>query len=96
VLINTARGALVDHDALIAELAGGRISAVLDVTDPEPPPPDSPLFQLSNVFLTPHIAGSMGNELERLGRSTVEELERLTDGRPLIYQVRKSDLERVA
>jgi phosphoglycerate dehydrogenase-like enzyme len=96
VLINTARGALVDHDALIDELVAGRISAFLDVTDPEPPPADSPLFTLPNVFLTPHVAGSMGNELERLGRSTVEELERLTDGRPLIYQVRKSDLERVA
>ncbi|MEV0404033.1 hydroxyacid dehydrogenase [Actinoallomurus sp. NPDC050550] len=96
MLINTARGALVDHDALIAELVKGRISAVLDVTDPEPPPADSPLFQLSNVFLTPHIAGSMGNELERLGRSAVEELERLTAGRPLGHQVNKIDLDRVA
>ncbi|WP_433173745.1 hydroxyacid dehydrogenase [Actinoallomurus sp. CA-150999] len=96
VLINTARGALIDHDALIDELVDGRISAVLDVTDPEPPPADSPLFQLSNVFLTPHIAGSMGNELERLGRSAVEELERLTAGRPLGHQVNKIDLDRVA
>ena len=96
MLINTARGALVDHDALIAELETGRLSAVLDVTDPEPPPADSPLFQLPNVFLTPHVAGSMGNELERLGRSAVDELERLTIGRPLVHQVHQTDLDRVA
>ncbi|MEV0399611.1 hydroxyacid dehydrogenase [Actinoallomurus sp. NPDC050550] len=96
MLINTARGALVDHDALIAELVTGRISAVLDVTDPEPPPADSPLFHMPNVFLTPHVAGSMGNELERLGRSAVEEIERLTDRRPLAHPVTQSDLERVA
>ena len=68
--INTARGALVDEAALIAELETGRISAVIDVTDPEIPPPNSPLYRLPNVFLTPHIAGAIGNERARLATSS--------------------------
>ncbi|QWB22286.1 MULTISPECIES: hydroxyacid dehydrogenase [Streptomyces] len=96
VLINTARGALVDHEALTGELVSGRLSAVLDVTDPEPLPAGSPLYRLPNVFLTPHIAGSLGNELERLGRIVVEELERLAAGAPPVHQVRHADLARVA
>ncbi|MFJ8715550.1 hydroxyacid dehydrogenase [Streptomyces violaceus] len=96
VLINTARGALVDHEALTGELVSGRLSAVLDVTDPEPLPVGSPLYRLPNVFLTPHIAGSLGNELERLGRIVVEELERLVAGVPPVHEVRHADLARVA
>jgi phosphoglycerate dehydrogenase-like enzyme len=96
VLINTARGALVDHDALADELVSGRLSAVLDVTDPEPLPAGSSLYQLPNVFLTPHIAGSLGNELERLGRIVVEELERLVAGAPPVHEVLRADLARVA
>ncbi|WP_442904755.1 hydroxyacid dehydrogenase [Glycomyces sp. MUSA5-2] len=87
VVINTARGRLVDTDALIAELTTGRISAVLDVTHPEPLPADSPLFSLPNVFLTPHVAGSQGNELARMGLYIVEEAERLAAGRPLAHLV---------
>lgn len=93
VIINTARGALVDSGALTRELVEGRLSAVLDVTDPEPLPADSPLFDLPNVFLTPHIAGSQGNELARMGESTAAELERLVHGRPLRHAIRRSDLE---
>jgi phosphoglycerate dehydrogenase-like enzyme len=96
VLINTSRGALIDQEALTEELVSGRISAVLDVTEPEPLPPSSPLYRLSNVFLTPHIAGSLGNELERLGRTAVEELERFCDELPLAHQVTHADLARVA
>ncbi|MFD9391703.1 hydroxyacid dehydrogenase [Streptomyces sp. NPDC060000] len=92
VLINTSRGALVDQAALVEELTRGRLSAVLDVTEPEPLPADSPLFSLPNVFLTPHIAGSLGNELARLGGTVVEELERLTTGRPLAYPVHRAGL----
>lgn len=95
-LINTSRGALIDPDALTDELVSGRLSAVLDVTEPEPLPADSPLHRLPNVFLTPHIAGSLGNELERLGSAVVEEVERLVDGRPLKHPVLHSDLDRVA
>ncbi|GAB2716632.1 hydroxyacid dehydrogenase [Streptomyces bullii] len=96
VLINTARGALVDHDALTDELVSGRLSAVLDVTEPEPLPAGSPLYQLPNVFLTPHIAGSLGNELERLGAIVADELERLVAGAPPVHEVRHADLARVA
>ncbi|MDN0200560.1 hydroxyacid dehydrogenase [Streptomyces sp. S.PNR 29] len=96
VLINTARGALVDHEALTDELVSGRLSAILDVTEPEPLPAGSPLYQLPNVFLTPHIAGSLGNELERLGRIVVEELERLVAGVAPVHRVLHADLTRVA
>ncbi|WP_427924393.1 hydroxyacid dehydrogenase [Streptomyces sp. cg40] len=92
VLINTSRGALIDPEALTDELVGGRISAVLDVTDPEPLPAESPLYRLPNVFLTPHIAGSLGNELERLGRTVVDELARLASGLELAHEVRRADL----
>ncbi|MFI1364393.1 hydroxyacid dehydrogenase [Streptomyces griseochromogenes] len=96
VLINTARGALVDHDALIGELRTGRLNAVLDVTDPEPLPADSPLFDLPNAFVTPHLAGSQGNELARLGRTVVEEAGRLAAGDALLHAVDHAALERAA
>ncbi|MEV6293283.1 hydroxyacid dehydrogenase [Streptomyces sp. NPDC051896] len=96
VLINTARGALVDHEALTEELVSGRLRAVLDVTEPEPLPADSPLYRLPNVFLTPHIAGSLGNELQRLGTTVVEEVERLAAALPPLHEVRHADLARVA
>jgi phosphoglycerate dehydrogenase-like enzyme len=78
--INTARGVLVDHDALRAELLGGRINAVLDVTSPEPLPDGDALYDLPNVILTPHIAGSVGNELTRMGALAVSEVEHLAHG----------------
>jgi phosphoglycerate dehydrogenase-like enzyme len=96
VLINTARGDLVDTGALIAEVSTGRLSAVLDVTDPEPLQAHSALFELPNVFLTPHIAGSHGNELQRLGHSAVEEVERLLSGRSLEHQVHRDEMARSA
>ncbi|RBM12133.1 hydroxyacid dehydrogenase [Streptomyces sp. PT12] len=96
VLINTARGSLVDTEALVKELATGRIRAVLDVTDPEPLPADSPLFTMPNVFLTPHVAGSLGNELRRLGLTAVREAERLVAGRPLAHRVERAELDRTA
>lgn len=96
VLINTARGSLVDHDALVAELRAGRLSAVLDVTDPEPLPSNSPLFDLPGAFLTPHLAGSHGNEVRRLGLSAIAELERLLAGVPLSHRIDPSVLERAA
>nr|WP_171048609.1 hydroxyacid dehydrogenase [Cutibacterium avidum] len=72
--INTARGAICDQDALIAELQRDRICAVIDVTDPEVNVPDSPLWTLPNVILTPHAAGSMGRELHRLGDGAIDDL----------------------
>lgn len=94
--INTARGALVDEAALVAELQTGRIFGVIDVTDPEIPPADSPLFTLPNVFLTPHVAGAIGTERLRLGLMAVEEIERFLRGEPMLYAVRPELLERLA
>ncbi|MHC5257664.1 hydroxyacid dehydrogenase [Streptomyces sp. UC4497] len=96
VLINTARGGLVDPEALTAELVSGRLNAVLDVTEPEPLPAESPLHHLANVFLTPHVSGSLGTELERLGRTAVDEIARLVAGQPLAHPVLRSDLGRIA
>lgn len=76
-LINTARGAIVDHTALEYELRSQRINAILDVTEPEPLPGTSPLYDLPNVFLTPHIAGSMGTELRTMGDEVAASLARL-------------------
>jgi phosphoglycerate dehydrogenase-like enzyme len=95
-LINTARGALVDHHALEQELRSGRLSAVLDTTDPEVLPPDSPLYTLPNVFLTPHIAGSLGDETQRLADYLIAEIERFVRGNALKHLVRREHLARLA
>ncbi|MFJ9808352.1 hydroxyacid dehydrogenase [Streptomyces sp. NPDC101158] len=95
-LINTARGSLVDEDALLPHLRSGRLHAVLDVTDPELPPPDSPLYELPNVLLTPHVAGSLGNELHRMADQALEEVARYGRGEPFAEEVRASDLQRSA
>lgn len=96
VLVNTARGKLVDTAALEAELVTGRISAVLDVTDPEPLPRSSALYALPNVFLTPHVAGSQGSELRRLADLAITEIERYASGEPPLYPVYERDLDRIA
>jgi phosphoglycerate dehydrogenase-like enzyme len=96
VLINTARGWLVDGDALADELVSGRIDAVLDTTEPEVLPADSPLYDLPNVFLTPHIAGALGRETERLGAHAVAEIERYARGEPFAHAVRREELGRLA
>lgn len=95
-LINTARGALVDHAALTQELVSGRLDAVLDVTEPEPLPPDSPLFGLPNVVLTPHIAGAAGYETRRMAELLADEIERFVAGEPLLHAVTAAMLARVA
>jgi phosphoglycerate dehydrogenase-like enzyme len=86
--INTARGAIVRQNELI-EVAINRpdLEFVLDVTYPEPPEPDSPLYTLPNVLLSPHIAGSVGCECRRMGRYMVEELLRYVRGEPLRWAV---------
>ncbi|PRY15311.1 hydroxyacid dehydrogenase [Kineococcus rhizosphaerae] len=95
-VVNTARGAVVDAGALTAELLSGRLSAVLDVTDPEPLPADSPLWECRNVLLTPHVAGSLGNELRRLTDCAAEEVERFAAGRPFAHPVTRTALSRTA
>ncbi|MHA7984429.1 hydroxyacid dehydrogenase [Rathayibacter sp. CAU 1779] len=74
-LVNTARGGVVDAAALERELVSGRLNAVLDTTEPEILPADSVLYDLPNVVLTPHIAGSLGNEVRRLGEAAVRDAE---------------------
>lgn len=95
LLINTARGALIDEAALIAELSKGRFFAFLDVTDPEPPAADSPLRRLENVVVMPHIAGCIEN-CGRMGELAVEELRRFFAGEPAIYPIRPDMLDRIA
>jgi phosphoglycerate dehydrogenase-like enzyme len=72
---------------LVRERLRPDLWAVLDVTHPEPPEPDSRLFDLPNVVLTPHIAGSLGNECRRMGRLVVDELRRYVAGEPLKHEI---------
>ncbi|MCC6168239.1 MAG: hydroxyacid dehydrogenase [Caldilineaceae bacterium] len=95
--VNTARGALVREDEMIAVLQQRPdLQAVLDVVYPEPPPPDSPLYTLPNVVLTPHIAGSMGDECRRMGRIVADELRRFVRGEPLQWQVSRAQAQIMA
>lgn len=87
-LINTARGAVVDEPSVIGVLRRRPdLTAVLDVTWPEPPPSGSPLYGLPNVVLTPHLAGAMGAERARMGELVLEEVRRLLAGAPLRHAV---------
>ncbi len=95
-LINTSRGSLIDQNALIAELETGRISAVLDVTTPDTLPASSPLYDMPNVLLTPHIAGALGEERERLGALVVAEIERFVRHLPLAHAIAIDTLHRQA
>lgn len=95
-LINTARGSLVDTAALEDACRDGRITAILDVTDPEPLPATSVLYELPNVVLTPHIAGSLGTETRRMSALALDELERYLNHEPLAFQVRAEDLDLIA
>ncbi|MDL4843260.1 hydroxyacid dehydrogenase [Aquibacillus rhizosphaerae] len=88
--INTSRGAIVRETEMIEVLQErSDITAVLDVTFPEPPNQDSPLYQLDNVVLTPHLAGSEGKECGRMGHYMLEEFKRYLNGVPLQWQVKK-------
>jgi phosphoglycerate dehydrogenase-like enzyme len=83
LLVNAARGAVVDTAALCAELAGGRLRAALDVTDPEPLPPDHELWTLPGVFITPHVAASTPVSQRRVIRLAREQAEAYLRGDPL-------------
>nr|WP_240545873.1 hydroxyacid dehydrogenase [Paenibacillus artemisiicola] len=87
VLINTARGSVIDEQALETELRKGRLFACLDVTDPEPPYENHPLRGLPNVILTPHIAGAVHNGMGRIAKAIVNDLRAYLDGRPLSGEV---------
>ncbi|SDD91680.1 hydroxyacid dehydrogenase [Streptomyces prasinopilosus] len=92
VLVNTARGAVVDQDALTEAALAGRIRAVLDVTEPEVLPPGHPLWNCENVLLTPHLAGSQGNELRRLADLALAEIRRWAAGDGFLHPVRRERL----
>lgn len=95
--INTSRGTIVDYEALADITPQKHIEVVIDVTDPdEPLPASSPLRKLENVLITPHIAGSRGNEQQLMGTLAIEEIKRFVAGQPLHYQVHQEDLPRIA
>ncbi|HIV19504.1 MAG TPA: hydroxyacid dehydrogenase [Candidatus Merdivicinus intestinigallinarum] len=97
VFINTGRGAQIVEDDLARALREDPDrTALLDVTWPEPPEADSPLLTLPNCILSPHIAGSMNNEVARMGAYMAEEYEALSAGRPCRYQVTLDMLETMA
>lgn len=95
-LINSARGAIVEQDALVDELQSGRINAVIDTTVPEPLPADHPFFTLPNVILTPHVAGTIGLEVHRLAEWAIEEVERYAAGEPFAHAVTREQWDRIA
>jgi len=96
VFINTARGRIVRESEMIDVLRAGTITAFIDVTDPEPPESDSPLYTLPNVFLTPHHSGSGGDEVHRQGDYVVEELRRFLKGEAPRYPVTRDMMEWMA
>jgi len=87
LLVNVARGPVVRTDALLAELRAGRLRAAVDVTDPEPPPPDHPLWTVPNLLMSPHVGGSSSAFRPRVERLVVEQLHRYAAGQPLAHIV---------
>lgn len=83
LLVNAARGAVLDTDALIGELRSGRLRAALDVTEPEPLPHDHPLWDAGEVLITPHVAGDSPEAARRAYRFVGEQLARYARGEPL-------------
>jgi phosphoglycerate dehydrogenase-like enzyme len=83
LLVNAARGPIVQTDALVAALQSGHIRAALDVTDPEPLPDGHPLWSCPNLLLTPHVAGSTPQFAPRAVRTAAAELRRYIAGEPL-------------
>ena len=88
LLVNVARGKLVDTDALVAGLETGRILAALDVTDPEPLPPDHPLWRQPGVLISPHVGGASSAFFPRADRLMAAQLNRFMAGQPLENVVR--------
>jgi phosphoglycerate dehydrogenase-like enzyme len=92
VLINTSRGALIDEAALVAEVRRRPLYVMLDVTDPEPPPPDAPIRHQTNILLTPHIACSMKQARLEMGRLSIDEILRFLNGDDLQHEVTREML----
>lgn len=92
VLLNTARGAVIDQDALVDVLRQDRIRAVLDVTEPDTLPAGHPLWECENALITPHLAGSQGNEWQRLADLAAAEAGRWATGEGFAHPVRRERL----
>ncbi len=87
LLVNAARGSIVDTDALLAELTAGRLLAALDVTEPEPLPPGHPLWSAPGLLLTPHVGGATTDAMERALAIAKDQLARYAAGEPLLNVV---------
>lgn len=87
LLVNVARGPVVDTEALVAQVAAGRIRAALDVTEPEPLPHGHPLWVLPGVLISPHVGGNTSAFLPRARRLVAEQLRRFSTGEPLLSVV---------
>jgi phosphoglycerate dehydrogenase-like enzyme len=85
LLVNVARGAIVDTDAMLAE--AGRLSFALDVTDPEPLPPEHPLWRAPGVLISPHVGGNTTAFLPRIGQLVRQQVERWESGSPLAHVI---------
>ena len=83
LLVNAARGRIVDTDALVAELSAGRLRAALDVTDPEPLPQGHPLWTAPGLLLTPHVGGTVPETDARAAAAAVDQIARVLAGKPL-------------
>ncbi|MFF0447180.1 2-hydroxyacid dehydrogenase [Streptomyces sp. NPDC004609] len=91
LLVNVARGAVVDTGALLAEVASGRITAALDVTDPEPLPAGHPLWHAPGVLISPHVGGSTSAFMPRATKLLARQLTRFAAGEPLVNLVRTTE-----
>jgi phosphoglycerate dehydrogenase-like enzyme len=87
LLVNAARGVVVDTDALLAELGSGRLRAALDVTEPEPLPAGHPLWSVPGLLLTPHVGGEVPQTGDRAAATVLDQLRRILAGEPLVNVV---------
>lgn len=93
VFINTGRGAQIDEEAMIDVFRKRQdLTALLDVTSPEPPGPESALYDLPNVRMSSHIAGSLNDETHRMADCVIAEFERFLEGKPFLYEVTENML----
>ncbi len=95
LIVNTARGSLIDETALVKELSSGRFFAVLDVTDPEPPSADSLLRKLPNVTVLPHIAGCI-EDCSDMSLRAAEELRRFFNNEEPLYEITREMFDRIS
>ena len=93
LFVNAGRGKTVDTDALVRELTAGRLRAALDVVEPEPLPPDHPLWALPNVLITPHMAGDSPSTTSRCFELAGDQVRRFVAGEPLLNEVPRYLLE---